>query len=374
MKRIYSLLVLLAGIAVFAACDDDRDSNPVLQKPSSFVLNVPGYANAIYDLKNTETVVFTCSQPDYGFTAPTTYSVQISTVNDFATEGAYATLSTTSTKARIEADAAEMAVALVGLLGVDEEENFPKDPFKLYVRLKASLTGDVADVYSNVIELPNVLSYFALDPMVMPTEFYIIGSICDWQWTKAYSMVPIHSNEGKFWSVQYLPEGAEIKFNTVTDWDGGEFGYAADRFPESSVNYAGIEDGGGNIKITNGGWYIVVVTTVIEGRDYNYTVEFLPPNVYLTGNTAGGWDFFDETNLFTVPADGEGAFESPAFVASDELRMCIKLDGIDWWKTEFLILNDKIEYRGTGGDQERVVVSAGKKAYLYFLKGEGEVK
>ncbi|MDL2247637.1 SusF/SusE family outer membrane protein, partial [Bacteroides sp. OttesenSCG-928-J23] len=142
--------------------------------------------------------------------------------------------------------------------------------------------------------------------------------------------------------------------------------------PEPTL--AGIGEKGGNILISNGGWYLVVVTTAIEGRDLKYTVELLEPNVYLTGDTSGGWDTFDEARLFTVPATADGDFISPAFVANGELRMCVKLDGIDWWRSEFIILKEKIEYRGTGNDQDRVSVTAGKKAYLNFTAGTGSIK
>lgn len=380
MKKLNIAILMILGTLFVVSCDSDRDSNPELQIPTSFILNMPPYASTgVYDLKNTETIEFTTSQPDYGFTAATTYQVQISTSGEFKEESGdtpatYATLPTSFTTARFDADAKEMAVAIVNLLGVTEEADFPKDPIELHVRLKASLLGGIAPAYSNTIVLPSVLGYFALDEMKMPDNIYIIGSINEWDWAKSYSMVPVHSNAGKFWRVIYCEAGAEIKFNTAKSWDGNEFGYDEDRFPAESVNYAGIEDGGGNIKINNAGWYIVVVTTAIEGRGYTYTVEFMAPNVYLTGDAAGGWEIFDETTLFTVPADGNGEFVSPAFKADAELRMCIKLADIDWWKTEFVILEGKIEYRGTGDDQERFNVSVGQKAYLNFLTGDGSVK
>ena len=381
MSKFNIIVGMVLGMFLMMSCESDRDSNPTLQTPSSFVLNMPPYAaSAVYDLKNTETIELSCSQPDYGFTAATTYSVQISTSGQFNeavgedVPATYATLPTVYTTAKMDVDATEMAIAIVGLLDVMDEADFPKNPIPLHVRLKASLEGNTGVAFSNVIELPKVQSYFALDAMKMPENMYINGTINKWDWANSYAMVPIHSNDGKFWSVQYFTSGDEIKFNMAKAWDGTDFGYSEDRFPESSVTYAGLSEKGGNIVIGNGGWYIVVVTTQIEGRSYKYTVEFLPPNVYLTGNAAGGWDFFEEGNLFTVPSDGTGEFVSPAFLADAELRMCIKLDGIDWWKTEFVILGGEIVYRGKGDDQERVQVTAGQKAYLDFLQGIGSVK
>lgn len=373
MKKYNIFLLLMLALGVMTACSDDRDSNPTLQNPSSFVLNVPGYASGVYDLKNAGTIELTTTQPDYGFTAATTYRVQVSNRNNFDDEASYITLSSAFTSARMNVPAQEIAMAMMTLLDISSEEDVPKEPVPLYFRLHASLNSGTYPVYSNVIELPKVLAYFALSEVTLPEEMFLIGSVTDWSWDNAFTLVPVHSNPGKFWSVVYLPAGAEIKFNIAKSWDGGEFGFNEEYFPASSIAYAGLEESGGNIKINNGGWYIVVVSTSLDGRDYNYTIEFLPPNVYLTGNTAGGWDFFDDSNTFTVP-QGDGEFVSPAFVASDELRMCIKLADIDWWKTEFVILGGEIAYRAGGDDQERVQVAAGQKAYLNFTTGKGSVK
>ena len=82
MKNIIHIILLLAGISLFWSCQEDE--KVVLQQPESFVLNLPKYASAIYDLKNTESIEFTTSQPDYGFTAAAIYSVQVSLNPDFS--------------------------------------------------------------------------------------------------------------------------------------------------------------------------------------------------------------------------------------------------------------------------------------------------
>ena len=46
----------------------------------------------------------------------------------------------------------------------------------------------------------------------------------------------------------------------------------------------------------------------------------------------------------------------------------------DWWQHEFMILNDMIEYRGKGGDQEAVTIGAGSTTIdLNFKTGAGSV-
>lgn len=388
MKKILSLLILMTGVIFFSSCENDRDSNPYLQSPSSFVLNTPKYTTGVYDLKNTQSIQLTCTQPDYGYTAATTYSVQIATKADFAE---FATLPTTFTSAKIEANASEMAVALVGLLGVESEEDYPEDLFPVYVRLSAKITETLGITLSNIIELPNVKGYFALDPMTMPENMYMIGNVAgNWDWSKSISMVPVYGTPGKFFAVQYLGkaengENAKIKFNTVKDWSEGEpVGFEKGNPDAASITLANLKaDGDGNIEVGSPGWYIVVITTEIEGRSYKYKVQILEPNVYLQGHANGGageWGAI-EKNLFTVPDVSKGPdqqFVSPAFVAvppaADGVRASIVLDGHDWWHTEFIIIDGKLEYRGAGGDQNRVSGAVGQKLYINFTARTGEIK
>ena len=130
-----------------------------------------------------------------------------------------------------------------------------------------------------------------------------------------------------------------------------------------------VADTDNNLEAKNAGWYLLHIVNGVER-----IVNVLAPNVYLTGDTApGGWSI-DETGKFVVPETKDGEFVSPAFVASKEVRMCVNFGGYDWWKVEFIVLDGKIVYRGTGGDQERVSVSEGQKAYLNFTDGTGTFK
>ena len=44
MKNLYKLFTLTMGLLALSACEADRDSNPVLNEPDTFVLNVPAFA------------------------------------------------------------------------------------------------------------------------------------------------------------------------------------------------------------------------------------------------------------------------------------------------------------------------------------------
>lgn len=382
MKRIFTIILVFAALPFFWACETERD-NPTALTPDTFVLNTPKYVYGIYDLGNTESIQLTCSQPAYGFTAVTTYRVQVATQESFQE---FATLSSFSNMAKIDVSASEMAFVLVGLLGITDEADFPTEPFPVYIRLSAELSDGSHQVLSNIIELPKVKSYFALEPVEMPENIYLIGNVSDWSWDAATTMVPVWGTEGKFWCVQYLgksgDDNAQIKFNTAKAWNGSEFGYNEVTIDATSATLAGTVDNGGNIEVTKPGWYIVVVTTSVEGRDYVYHVSFFEPKVYLCGNAAGGVWGAGDNNLFTVPNISLGAdaeFVSPTFVGAataDDggVRASIVLEGHDWWHTEFMVFGEELVYRAKGGDQDRVPGSVGQKLYINFTKGTGKIE
>ena len=101
--------------------------------------------------------------------------------------------------------------------------------------------------------------------------------------------------------------------------------------------------------------------------------SLLEPNVYLVGNCApGGWaDMFNDAAKFAINGD---LFISPAFVDEGEIRMSVVLEGNQWWQTEFIVLDGKIEYRGAGGDQTRVNGTPGQVATLNFTTGVGSIQ
>lgn len=196
-----------------------------------------------------------------------------------------------------------------------------------------------------------------------PLELYMTGSNYGWGATWL-PMTPCYGSDVDFWTIIYLHEGEQFKFAPQAGW-GDDFGGQA---TVNDVAGANITVDGTNLVAGKAGWYLLYIH---NGSERTFTV--LQPNVYLIGDTAGEWNVAD-SHKFTVPTTEDGVFESPAFANDAELRMCVSIEGFDWWKTEFIILGGDIAYRGRGGDQERVAVKAGQKAYLNFAKGTGEIK
>ncbi len=405
MKRFYIIASLLIGALAFSACED-QDATPVFQEPTKFVLNEPVLKNNFIDLASSESIEIAVSQPDYGFTAATTYKVQVSKDGNFTQEfnekqvtGDYVTLDTEFSSARINVPASEIAIALTQLKMVDlvaEDKDITEDQMKAKfpyetsatIRVVASLTASKkGEIVSNPVSIASIRCPYQLPEVFVPKEFFIVGEYNKWDWDSAFDFIPVNGNAtdgkgktGAFWRLIYLPEGG-FKVNSNKAWDGGEVGYVNDDPLYTYVDNAGagLKEDGGNMAVTKAGWYLVVAELTVEGRDIIYKFQINKPEVYLIGAIVGqtDWKTVPE-NLFTVPADAEGEFVSPAFAADVNgdpgVRACVSIPGYDWWKTEFMIFGGKIEYRGTNGDQDRVSGAKGEKLYLNFTKGKGEIK
>lgn len=196
-------------------------------------------------------------------------------------------------------------------------------------------------------------------------DLFLTGSNYDWG-GKWLQLVPFNKSEEDFWTIIYLHEGEQFKFAPQAGW-GDDFGYTGTTInDEAGANITSSSDG--NLVVGKAGWYLLKVQ---NGSTKALTV--LQPNVYLICDAAGEWNIAD-SHKFTVPTTEDGVFESPAFAADAELRMCVSVDGFEWWQSEFMVFDGKIEYRGRGIDQNRVNVKAGQKVTLNFTAGTGEIK
>lgn len=384
MKNIIkSALLVVMSLFLMTACSDDNDSNPTIQSPTEFKLNTPALENTPIDLANSSKIMLTCSQPNYGYTASVQYTVQVATDENMTDA---VELSETSTSAKVAINASSLASALTNIY-VEKgktEADFPMD-VKAYFRLKANIVtsnGNVVEgteILSNVVSLNKIHLLFSLPPVNLPSNVFVVGNFCDWDWAKSFDMVQVYGTDNTFWRLVYIDDSG-IKLNTVAEWNKSEVGYAG--ISVSGDCKDDIIDKDGNIASSKPGWYLVIVTTSVVNREIHYDVQFNKPTIWLIGPAAGSSDYAQEAEgwSFTVPTTKDGDFVSPAFAGSvpggdgDGVRMYVKVPGHDWWHSEFVVLSDKIEYRATGGDQARVAGSAGQKVYLNFAKGTGEIK
>jgi len=385
-KIIYTLLLAIATLGVTTSCSEDRDSNPVLNTEGlTLKLNTPGVSyNNVYDLKSSDYVVFTTSQPNYGYTAPTTYSLAVSLDKEN-----WLLLSTTYATAKMSVPASELNQAILDLIGAENTDKLTEAQ-TVYVRCSANLTGsELGKVESNVIELPKVLAYVPKVELTLPSTMYIVGGFAASDgWSK---FIPLHfaySQEGFSYGIVYFNAGDEFKINPDDGWKGNDKGFG--QVTIGNDNAAGVVNAGAddtsNMKATNAGWYTVVVKNKIAGSAISYELNTREAKVYLFGATSPGadqWGWSDGA-LFTMSGSASEPCVSPALAGNGELRLAVDC-GIDWWKTEFTIKNSdgSLFYRNCDipsnwaadlGDDYSFQGAAGQKIYLDFTNGTGSMK
>jgi hypothetical protein len=204
---------------------------------------------------------------------------------------------------------------------------------------------------------------------VYPEKLYMVGdALKGWPgdsnpWLDAaVELIPVNGTEGHFWAIAYLHAGG-FKFSPALEWNG-DFG-VADNTTDAKGVYS---KGSNNINVTTPGYYQIHVNLTEE------KITITEPQVILKGDAATGkWDSSMETDAFAVDNANKVLISNP-FDAVGELRICAVLSGIDWWRSEFIVVNGKIAYRGNGGDQERVNVTAGGKVTLNFDTGTGVIE
>lgn len=111
MKKLSIILAFAALAAGFTSCEEDRD--PVYQAPTEFKLNVPQMQDQYIELTDAKSSVleFTCSQPDYGYSAVTQYSMQMAIDEAFTTT--YDLESVSATSAQIQVKQSDVALGLL---------------------------------------------------------------------------------------------------------------------------------------------------------------------------------------------------------------------------------------------------------------------
>ncbi|HRX69438.1 MAG TPA: SusF/SusE family outer membrane protein, partial [Tenuifilaceae bacterium] len=217
-----------------------------------------------------------------------------------------------------------------------------------------------------------------------PETLYMIGNALNnadsdgddtpdgWQWSLTDApMVPVHSHPYLFWKVIWLEAGGEFKFCPVKEWNG-DFGKSGEMSADS-IYVKGTE----NIPApTITGYYMVVV----DFKENKISIE--DPKIHLIGDCVGGdYSAPVAAGKFTVD-NTEGILTLTKSLDAGELRMhawhkwfgSAQTPPADWWQEELMILNNTIEFRGTGGDQERVTLTAGSyKIDLNFKTGAGSI-
>lgn len=279
-----ALLTILG--ATFTSCKED--TQPRLEKPTEFVLNIPPMANETYVLEEYDGVAtqiyLTVSQPNYGLGTVTNYEVQLSKTEDFAT---YQSLLTVNTQAKIQCDGYEWSVAMNALNGItteDDADKFTGDAEDIYVRVRAFIPhAEYSSICSNAIKL-TVQPYFAVRA---PGKLYVIGNVNGWDINNGdiYLSEPDNGIGSKIYSgeIDFTAEQASSGFRFYTElhsWgnDGALPSIGANANDGDNANVALDDDnyyagpcvyGKGNWNITNwGGGKLKITVDLNEMKVY----------------------------------------------------------------------------------------------------------
>ena len=389
------LLPALVLPLLFTSCDEDRDSNPTLDLShlaEGFVLNTPALAeNNTYDLNSAKNLVLTCSQPNYGNVPyAVKYYAQVSIDPTFVSDPAatHVELATYADNASsLEFNASEVNDAVVSLFQAANPDTSVPEEMPIYIRLHAVIGGTLnktlGETYSNVITLPSVKATYEAPDAKFTDNLFLIGSSIQTPWQSWKPIPKVEGLDGNYYGIIYVPAGGEFKWGTENnDYRG------INRLKEiNDVEGAGISAGENqNIKVANAGWYTLHFKGKIteDKKNIDWTLTVYKTQVCLIGTCIGqtAWGFADDTAL-TAPDDPSGEWVSPAFTASEELRVAVKVGAIDWYRTEFTIHNGEVFWRKenmpnnwaeTMGADYSVKPAVGTKLYVNFDTNKAEVR
>ena len=137
---------MLMGFATaLTSCQDDRDSNPTIGKPTQFVVNTSPVAGQYIQLSPDNKVNLTWSQPNYGYNAMATYQIQVginngSDITWSTKDGADKYLETTYTMCNADISGEEIAEAICEIDGFADEDHYVDMGFReIAFRVKSSI-------------------------------------------------------------------------------------------------------------------------------------------------------------------------------------------------------------------------------------------
>lgn len=290
------MVMLFSGMLLFSACADDNDSNPTLKQPATFVLNQPGLAGNVYDLQNGSAITLTASQPDYGYTAPVVYGVQMSMNNQWTDSTSYLLPVDNSKTPKVNVSTTDVDKGIMKLANItDAAQLTPDSAYTVYVRMSAVLPSDsTTKVYSNSVALKVMPYYLQLKDTPADYWYLVGGCIGDGNWTSnstinAYlSIFPLSlvqdysynkaTGTGIFTYTGYFKssDGFKLKHNPA-DW--------AEQWGSGASGFVKNDGGSGNISVAADGYYTVTLNTNTD----KLTVEKadITPSIYTTVSIIG---------------------------------------------------------------------------------------
>ena len=325
MKNIMkSTLAALVGLVAFTACEDDRDSNPVLNTSGdvTFVLNAPEFAGVDVALGATESVPLTWSQPVlttdnaplgaagvYGFM----YEVQLSKDGNFTKTFAdalaevtdeegnytgtptghdYTVLPTTYNECKADLNPDELNTALNEVnVWAEGTELTATDAYLRVVAIWAKADGTTQVLATSNVQKVSLIPSKWIDITETPAAesyLWVPGNGNGWNHGVAPILV---SSDGEIYEGYAYMDG-DFKFTTVDYW-GEELNNGSFTTVTDNIDLG--DGGGGNLGFTgDAGMYYIVVNMA----DMSITATPVTWSVIGGFNNWGGDEFltYDTAN------------------------------------------------------------------------------
>ncbi len=356
MKKFNILLFSVVGLLAFSACTDNQD--PVINslKDSdnnaiSFVLNAPSNSSytLIADNANSIIDIFTCEQPNYGFSAAVTYTVQVCKGNNEFVD--LKELATKVSGERIPIKTFELNDAMNALGMANSTQAYDVD-----FRLKALINDSVQSLYSNTVSM-TVTPYSGAR-----TKVYFVGSIFNNGWNNNDLTMRLFAdddlNDMLYTYTGYVPANSEFKLIQNPGSYDVQWGYASDGVLTGTGNPGNI---GG---FTTSGYY--TMNFDLDKNTYSvvaYTGALTEYNQISLIGDFNSWGA--DLDLTQATYDKHIWINSSAVIPSDgKLKLRVNHD----WATSFGGSNSLWEAKQgefakfDGGDNVKV------KAGTYFVK------
>ena len=309
------LLYIPVALALFgmASCSQDRD--PKYKAPTSFHLNTPPMQDQEIVLSEEGTLEFTCSQPDYGFAASASYSLQMALSDAFTSF--YDIAAIEEHNAKITVHQSDVATGFCKLMGIDSEEasnamypdGYPVS--KIYFRAVCHINGVAnSEITSNVVTYNYLKPYFAVP---VPGYIYLVGVPSGWSTpdesqADKYANFRLFEDNDAIGSKIYkgvfeigAGDDAMFRFYTaLTGWDADSYGVQE---PDEAVQFPEFTGGSFEHQLVKGkgsfwfpNWPGGEMTMVVDMSDpANMTVTFLagsvevftPSYIYMMGSLQG---------------------------------------------------------------------------------------
>lgn len=320
MKKLNYIISGIMGLALLAGCQEHPMTtiNPAAEQEGglTFIVNEPAYAGYTYTLSeengaNVMETLYVREQPDYGFTAATTYFAQVSFGETFE-EGTYVEMEGAGSAQKIELNTKEVNKAITLLQGDNVNEN--PGVMDIFIRLRAHLTDKktsvtsdvqtVKDAYSNVIKL-SVQPYYMLLVDALPAPYYMVGSFQGWaNETKgvAAGMIPLSlvsgcsyntvTGDGQFTITTYLEAGTEFKLVLNPGAWAPQVGQI-----DGKVTFkpTGDDPEPSNLVASEAGYYTLTIDT--EKKEGTFEAADVAPAVHATMEFVGSFDEWGEAPI-----------------------------------------------------------------------------